>query len=401
MPSVITGLGVVAGPGVGAESFWNKVSSGIPSASDYSTSIGDLSIESKACAAVDFNPDAYFEHRQQRLLDRVSQMAIVAAREAVHSAGLVISDEDPARIAIVIGTAVGGELSRETANHAVYVAKARVSPMTIPRVMASAASSAISIDLHTTGPTLTTSTACASSAHAIAVADSLVQSGVVDVAIAGGSETLPSIGLWKTWQGMGVLATDTIRPFSLERSGFVFGEGSGIVVLESEEHASRRRATPLCSLVGVGMSSDARDMVNPDQSGMAAAMSHSLSSAGLGPADISYVNAHGTGTKANDRTEGQALHEVFGRSISSLAVSSTKSVHGHAMGASSAIELVATIKAMQDGIAPPTANFVTPDPECDIDCVPNIARRMRIDAAMSNSFAFGGLNVSLVIRNAS
>lgn len=396
--SVITGAGVVAATGTGVGSFWEKVSTGISCVADHSSKIGELEVQSKACAASAFNPDDHFDHRQQRLLDRVSQMAVVAAREAVSSAGLRVADEDPSRIAVVIGTAVGGELSRETAVQAIYVTGSRVSPMTIPRVMASAASSAISIDLGITGPTLTTSTACASSAHAIAIADSMVHSGLVDVAIAGGTESLPSVGLWKTWQGLGVLTTDTIRPFSLERSGFVFGEGAGVVVLESDAHARRRGLEPRFVLAGVGMSSDARDMVNPDRRGMAAAMSSALSAANVDPADISYVNAHGTGTAANDRTESQALHDVFGSDIRNLVVSSTKSVHGHAMGASSALELVATVRAMGESLAPPTANFLTPDPDCEIDCATNVARPMEIQAALSNSFAFGGLNVSLVLR---
>lgn len=390
----------MSGPGVGIESFWETVSEGRTPVVAWHDSVGDLEIESPAIPAADFKADDHFSNRQVKLLDRVAQFGIVAAREAVENARLDLETRNPARVAVVIGTGCGGELTRETANHATYVTGSRVSPMTIPRVMTSAAASAVSIELSATGPVLCTSTACASSAHAIQAADMLIKSGAADIAIAGGAETLPSVGLWKAWQGLGVLAPETIRPFSLERAGFVFGEGAGVLVMESEKHAEGRGADVLCSLAGAGASSDAKDMVNPDPSGMAEAMRRSIESAGLRPEEVEYVNAHGTGTRANDAAETAALRELFAGHLENLPVSSTKSVHGHAIGASSALEVIATVLAMTKGKLPPTANFQSPDPEIAIDCIPNQSREARVDVAISNSFAFGGLNVSLVLKRA-
>lgn len=397
MKSVITGMGTVSAAGIGNRAFWDAVSTGQTPLISYEETLGQVHVESPAIAATSYDGADHFSRRQLRLFDRITQFAITAAREAVGESGLDLESVDSSRVAVVIATAIGGELTRETAVHAIYVQGTSTSPMTIPRAMSSAAASAVAIEFGVTGPTLCTSTACASSAHAISVAELLVRSGAADVVIAGGTETLPSLGLWKAWQGLGVLARDTIRPFSLERSGFVFGEGAGIVVLESEEHAVKRGANILCTLAGTGSSADARDMVNPDPKGMAAAIERSLENAGVTAADIDYVNAHGTATKANDLSETTALKSVFGERMSTLPVSSTKSVHGHAMGASSALELIATALAIREQTVPPTANFLSPDPEIEIDCVPNEPRAANINTALSNSFAFGGLNVCLVL----
>ncbi len=390
-------MGVVSAAGTGVEPFWDAVSSGSTPLVNWEGKIGSVETQSPAIPASHFDGNDHMRKRQLRLFDKVSQYAVVAAREAVNNANLDLSSVDPSRVAVVIATAAGGELTRETAVHSIYVEHTGVSPMTIPRGMSSAPASAVAIEFGATGPTLCTSTACASSAHAIAVAELLIKSGAADVVITGGTETLPSIGLWKAWQGLGVLGHDTIRPFSLERSGFVFGEGAGILVLESERFAAGRGANIQAVLAGTGSSSDAKDMVNPDPEGMAAAVYRALEDAGLTPADVNYVNAHGTGTKANDASETTALKSVFGKRMSNLPVSSTKSVHGHAMGASSALELIATVKAINESKVPPTANFLTPDPEIEIDCVPNEARAASIEVAVSNSFAFGGLNVCLVV----
>jgi nodulation protein E len=331
-------------------------------------------------------------------MDRFAQMAVVAAKQALSDARLDLAAVDRSRIAIVIGTAVGGEQTRDVAAYMTHAKMGRVSPSTIPRVMANAAASGISIEFGITGPALTTSTACASSGHAVAVADSLVRSGVADIAIAGGAETLPAVGLWKAWQVLPVMSAGLMRPFSKERDGFVFGEGAGIVIIESKQHAERRGATVYCELAGTGMSADAGDLVEPAVEGMAAAMRSALAQGGIAPEQVSYINAHGTATRTNDLTETRAIKSVFGTHAQRLVVSSTKAVHGHAMGATSALELVATVMALKDQAAPPTANFLTPDPECDLDYAPNQSRKLPIEAAISNSFAFGGLNVCIALR---
>ena len=240
--------------------------------------------------------------------------------------------------------------------------------------------------------------ACASSNHAIAQALLLLQTGAADVALAGGAEACITLGSVKAWEAMRVLADDTCRPFSKGRRGLVLGEGAGVFVLETLAHAQARGAVILAELAGAGMSADAADIVMPDASGAARAMRAALAQAGLAPQDVGYINAHGTGTQVNDPTETRAIKAVFGDHAQRLAVSSTKSMHGHALGAGGAIELVAVIGALRDGVLPPTINYLGPDPECDLDVVPNESRDRPVSAALSNSFAFGGLNAVLALR---
>jgi len=249
-----------------------------------------------------------------------------------------------------------------------------------------------------TGPSFTVASACASSNHAIGVAYQMVRSGMVEAAVTGGTEAVFCFGTFKAWEALRVMAPDTCRPFSKGRSGMVLAEGAGIFVLENLERAQARGAEILGEIIGFGMSSDAADIVLPSVTGASAAIKACLDDAGLNPDDVDYINAHGTGTVANDATETKAIRAVFGAAADKLAVSSTKSLHGHGLGAAGAIELAATLMAMKNGFIPPTANYVAPDPECDLDYVPNTARDGKIQVAMSNSFAFGGHNAVLAIR---
>jgi nodulation protein E len=277
-------------------------------------------------------------------------------------------------------------------------ANPRVHPLTIVRAMSSAPASQVAMAFGLRGPSFGVSSACATSNHAIAQAFGLLRSGEADVAIAGGTEASITRGMVKAWEALRVLADDTCRPFSLGRRGLVLGEGAGVFVLETLEHAQRRGAAVLAELVGAGMTSDASDIVLPDAAGAARAMSGALRMAGLRPDEVDYINAHGTGTPANDSTEVRAIRLAFGDQADRLAVSSTKAMHGHALGAAGAIELIAVLGALRDNVVPPTINHVEPDPACDLNIVPNVAIERPVRAALSNSFAFGGLNAVLALK---
>ena len=274
----------------------------------------------------------------------------------------------------------------------------RVFPLTIPKLMVNAPASQISMHCGLRGPAFAVASACASATHAIGQAFHMIRAGQVTCAVTGGTEACITFGTLRGWEAMRVMAPDACRPFSRDRAGMVLGEGAAIVVIESLDHARNRGAEILGEIVGFGMSADARDLTSPDQGGMARALEGTLADARLAPGDIQYINAHGTGTAANDVTETRALRQVFGAHAEKVAISSTKSMVGHALGAAGALELVATIMAVREGVAPPTIGYLGPDPDCDLDYVPNEARPMRIDAALSNSFAFGGLNAVLAVR---
>ena len=344
-------------------------------------------------------PTEHFDEKRLVLLDPVSQYALIAARQAVAQAGLRCEGELAERAAVVIGTGIGGAVTQDQIARRLYGERnPRVHPMAIVRVMPNAPASQISLELGWRGPTFAVASACASSNHALAQALLLLQTGAADVALAGGTEASITVATVKAWEAMRVLADDTCRPFSRGRRGLVLGEGAGVFVLETLAHAQARGATILAELAGAGMSADAADIVMPDALGAARAMRTALAQAGLAPQDVGYVNAHGTGTLANDRTETQAIHSVFGSHARKLAVSSTKSMHGHALGAAGALELIAVLGALREGVVPPTINHLGLDPDCDLDVVPNAARERHVDAALSNSFAFGGLNAVLALR---
>lgn len=399
---VITGMGAVTALGHTAKETW----AGMREGRDGIGPITQFPRESMrfgiAAQVRDFDPLAHFDEKRLVLIDRVSQFALVAAREAIAQSGIdFAADGIGENTAVIIGSGVGGELTRDEQSRRLYEEKnSRLHPLSIVRTMTNAPACLVSMEHKLTGPSFAPVSACASSNHALALAFHMVRSGVADAAVAGGTESCLTFGAIKAWEAMRVMADDTCRPFCKQRHGMVLGEGAGVFMLETLERAQRRGATILAEMVGAGMSADAGDIVFPSDLGAARAIQRALADGGLVPEDIDYINAHGTGTPGNDPTESRAIRHVFGAHADRLAVSSTKSMHGHALGAAGAIELVAAIGALSEGVVPPTTNFIDPDPECDLDYVPNIARDMEVRAALSNSFAFGGLNAVLALRRA-
>ncbi len=346
-----------------------------------------------------FEPEAHFARGSLSLLDRFSQFALVSARQAMGQARLELNDAAALRAGVVLGTAGGGNITVDDNYRTVYEeGKNRVHPFVVPRLMHNAATSHLSMEFGLKGPGFTVSTACASANHAMGQAFQLVRGGAADVMLTGGSEAMLCFGGIKAWEGLRVMSRDTCRPFSKDRSGMVQGEGGAVFVFEALEHAQARGAEVLAEVAGFGMSSDAGDIVMPDLDGPVRAMRAALQDAGMQPADIGYVNAHGTGTAANDRIEAQALRAVLGDHLDRVPVSSTKSMHGHLIGATSAVELLAALMAISEGVIAPTVNFTEADPEIRLDPVPNSARAAKVDAVMSNAFAFGGLNAVLILK---
>lgn len=395
---VITGTGAVCALGRNCEAIWESLSLGRSAIGPLpSFPAGALKFPNAAMAAG--FPDERISPRVQDQCDRFAQFLLAAAEEAVSQAGVCREDSRWTTGAVITGTGIGGEIAQDESFWAMYgERKPRVHPLLIPRTMPNAGASQLSMIYGVQGQVYTVSTACSSANHAIGLAWMAIRSGVCDLALTGGSEAPITFGFLKAWEAMRVVSMDTCRPFSKHRGGLILGEGGGILVLESEESALARGATILAELAGFGMSADANHLTLPKSDGAALAMQRALESAGMAPQDVQYVNAHGTGTAANDPVETAAIRKVFGAHADHLAVSSTKSMHGHVMGGAGAVEAVATVLAIQHQIAPPTANFLEPDPECDLDYVPNTARAMHIGGALSNSFAFGGLNAVLAFR---
>jgi len=394
---VITGLGMISALGRNVSENWAALSEG-RSGIALIESVDASSLKFKNGAEIrGFHPE---EHSlKPDYLDRFAQFAAVAAREAVQSAGLTFTPELGARSAVITGSCVGGQNTQDTGFVELYGKKnPRVNPMTIPRTMANAGASAISTEFGIRGPVYTISTACSSSNHAMGQAFWLVRSGAVEVAITGGSEAPFSYGSLKAWEAMRVVSPETCRPFSRDRKGLILGEGAGMLVLESLERAQARGAEILGEIVGFGMSSDAGHITKPSAEGAAMAMEAAMRDAQMSPMEIGYINAHGTGTTLNDATETQAIKLALGLQAKNVAVSSTKSMHGHALGGAGALEAVATVMALKNGVLPPTANYNERDPECDLDVIANCARQQQVEYAMSNSFAFGGLNAVVVFR---
>jgi len=396
---VITGLGVFASTGKDAESFFHNLVQG-RSAIRRITQFDASSLSVQIAAEVpDYDPCAYFPLKRLDLLDRFSQFGLLAAGEAMKSSGLELRDEERPRFGVVTGSGMGGATTFDNGYFNLYANKVtRLHPFTIPKLMISAAASHITMEHGITGPSFTVASACASANHAIGIAFHMVRSGSVDVAVAGGTEAVFTFGTMRGWEALRVMAPDTCRPFSRDRKGMVLGEGAAMVVIEELERAKARGAEILGEIVGFGMTSDAADIVLPSVDGAISAMRACLADARLAPEEVGYINAHGTGTAANDVTETKAIHTVFGPHAKRLAVSSTKSMHGHALGAAGALELAATIIALRQGFIPPTANFTEADPQCDLDYVPNEARAVQVEVALSNSFAFGGHNAILAVR---
>ena len=349
----------------------------------------------------DWQAEALFTAQELTLYDRFTQYAVIAAAEALAMAGFGPGEALPRGAGVILGSAAGGIGTWEENYRAVYRdGKNRVPPLTVPRLMLNAAPAHLSMRHGLVGPCFAVSSACASSNHAIGLAFQMVRDGQVPMMLTGGAEAMLLFGGVKAWEGLRVLSPDGCRPFSALRNGMVMGEGAGIFVLEEETHARARGAAILAEIAGFGMSADAGDIVTPSVQGAASAMTLALEDAGLAPGAVGYVNAHGTGTRVNDRSEVAALRLAFGSAAEGLLVSSTKAMHGHAIGATGAIELLACILALRDGIIAPTIGLTRPDPDCDLDHVPNEARRLRVEAALSNAFAFGGLNAVLALRAA-
>ena len=398
---VITGVGAISALGRTAAEFAQALCAGRSGIGPILSTDTSLIRFQNGAEVKGYSHTPWFEDRQADFMDRFAQFAVIAAREAVADAGIVWTPELREHAAIVTGSCVGGQSAQDTGFVEVYKkANNRVHPLTIPKTMANAGASHISMEYGITGPAFTISTACASAAHAIGQAALMVRSGMTDLAITGGSEAPFSFGILKAWEAMRVVSPETCRPFSKDRRGMILGEGAAMFVIEPLEAAIARGARIHAEIAGFGMSADACHITQPSMEGAARAMRAALRDAGIAPEAVSYVNAHGTATPANDPTESAAIRSVFGTHASRLAVSSTKSMHGHALGAAAALECLATITALRDGILPPTANYSVPDPECDLDVIPNVARRADVEWAISNSFAFGGLNAVLVLRRA-
>jgi nodulation protein E len=396
---VVTGVGVVCALGRNSGEFWQALSEGRSGIRPIQAVEAGLLRFENGAEVPDWDPLRHFEEKDAGLLDRFAQFGVVAAREAVADAGMVWSAELREESAIVTGSCVGGQCTEDEGFVNLYRKNIpRVNPLTIPRTMENAAASRISLETGIVGPTYTVSTACSSSNHAIGQAFWMVRSGAACMAIAGGSEAVFSLGFLKAWEAMRVVSPDTCRPFSKDRRGLILGEGGAMLVLEPLESARARGARIYGEIAGFGMSSDAFHITQPSADGAARAMRTALSDGGLKPEDIGYINAHGTATQANDATETAAIRKVFGAHADRLQVSSTKSMHGHALGAAGALEGVATLLALHHGLLPPTANYTEPDPACDLNVIPNNAREAQVEYALSNSFAFGGLNAVLAFR---
>lgn len=395
---VVTGIGGICSLGLTAPAIWDSMMAGTVGFSPL-PGFPQGTLRLNLAGSVRGFPDGRIPDRTLDHTDRFAQFLLASAKEAVESAGIAKEDPRWKDAAVVAGSGIGGEVSHDFAFWEMYgLKKPRVNPLLIPKVMANAGASHVSMAYGAQGQVYTVCSACSSSNHAIGLAWMHIQSGMCDLALAGGSESSITFGIMKAWEGMRVLSAETCRPFSKNRSGLILGEGAGTLVLESEESALSRGATILAELAGFGMSADAAHLTLPQPEGAALAMRRALQAAQMEPDEVSYINAHGTGTPANDPLETKAIHSVFGDHARKLAVSSTKSMHGHLLGGAGAVEAVTTVMALQHQIAPPTMNFVEPDPECDLDYVPNAARPMPIRAALSNSFAFGGLNAVLAFR---
>jgi nodulation protein E len=397
----ITGLGIISPLGLNLEENWKSLSEGRAAIGPIKGADCSTLRFKNGAEVTGYDPVQHFPGGKDAYIDRFAQFSVVAAREALCNSGLELTPELREHSAIVCGSAVGGQAAIEAGFEDLWVqGRGRVHPLTIPKTMSNAGASHIAMDTGMSGPTYTVSTACSSANHAIGQAFRLVRDGEADVAMTGGSEAMFSIGMLKAWEAMRVIAPDTCRPFSRDRRGMILGEGGAMMVLEPMDAAKARGAKIFAEICGFGMTADAHHLTQPAVHGPARAMRGALREAGLAPEAIGYINAHGTGTPGNDPVESSAIREVFGAHADKIGVSSTKSMHGHALGAAGALEAIATILALYHGILPPTANFNERDPECDLDYIPNQPRAMRVEAALSNSFAFGGLNAVVAFRAA-
>jgi nodulation protein E len=394
---VVTGMGAVSAAGTGTAALWQA-------ARDGQGKIGPVEFSHPYIGRVRLGarvPDFDTSAIGKELLpycDFFAQYAIAAADEALKSAGLARDGLAGPRTAVLLGTGIGGAHAIDEGLYRVHGEKARPELLAIPKLIPSAGPAALTIRYGCTGPSFAIASACSSGTQAIGLGLQMIRAGLIDRALVGGAEACLTNGGQVAWENLRVLTPDKCRPFSKGRNGMNLGEGAAIFVLETAESAKARGAEPLCELAGYGTSSDAYDPVRPDVKGAVMAMQLALADAGLRADEIDYVNAHGTATILNDATESQAMQRVFGDRGRLLPISSTKPIHGHALGASGALELVCAISAMRENVAPPTLNWLVADPACQVDCVPNVARDVPMQAVLSNSFAFGGINAVLALR---
>jgi 3-oxoacyl-[acyl-carrier-protein] synthase II len=402
---VVTGIGAVSPLGHDAQSTWTEIAAGRSGVGPI-TRFDPEGFETRFAAEVKgFDPVARLGRKDARRTDRYTHYAVASALEALEQAGLTIDEHNAERIGVLMGSGMGGAETLDTGMETVLTeGPSRLSPFFMPMFLGNMASGTVAIVTGARGPNYAPVSACASSGHAIGEAAAILRRGDADVMIAGGSEAPMARMVVAGFNAMGALSTrndDPVaasRPFDAERDGFVLGEGGATLILETAEHAARRGATVLAELTGYATTDDANHMVQPAPGGAGAAraMRLALASAGLEPAHIGYINAHGTSTPVNEKFETQAIKSAFGDLAYSVPISSTKSMTGHLLGAAGALEAAIVIKAMQQGVVPPTINQTTPDPDCDLDYVPNVARAVGFDHAMSNSMGFGGHNVSLI-----
>lgn len=396
---VITGIGVVSALGNNTDDFWNALSHGRSGIGPI-TKVDVSALRFQNAAEVrGFDPEQHFEDRLLQWLDPFAQYGMVAAREAVADSGIEFTNKLKARSGVITGSCLGGKVTEDRMFYKMYAeGHHRNQPIAIPSAMANAVASHVSMEFGLTGASFTLSTACSSANHAIGQAFWLIRQGSMDAAVTGGSEAPFCLGHLRAWEAMRVVSPDTCRPFSKDRTGMILGEGGAMFVMESLDAALARGAKIYAEIAGFGMSSDAHHLTMPLAAGAAKAMTEAIEDGNLRPEDVGYINAHGTATQANDPMESAAIRLAFGEHTDKIAVSSTKSMHGHALGAAGAIEAAGTILGLHHGILPPTANFRESDPECSIDVIQNEARHVQVEAAVSNSFAFGGLNAVLAFR---
>jgi len=396
----VTGIGAISGIGKTTPEFWESLQQGRSGIRPIQTADTTGMRFRKGAEVPEYDPYQYFDEKQLQFLDRFAQFALIAAREAVRDAGVEWTPALRADAAVVTGACVGGQSAQDQGFYDLYkLGKNRCAPLTIPRTMANAGASHISMEMGLMGAGFTLSTACSSAAHAMGLAYWLVRSGGAPIAITGGSEAPFSLGLLKAWEAMRVVSPTTCRPFCKDRDGMTLGEAGAMMVLEPLESAQARGARIYAEVVGFGMSSDAGHITHPSTQGPAIAMERALRDGHIDPAQVGYINAHGTGTEVNDPMEARAIRKVFGAHTDRIAVSSTKSMHGHALGAAAALEAAASVLGLYHKLLPPTANFTDLDPACELDVIANQARPAEPEYCLSNSFAFGGLNATLAFRS--
>jgi beta-ketoacyl-acyl-carrier-protein synthase II len=401
---VITGMGTVNPVGHNVDETWKRILEGVSGVGPITQFDSTDYLVQYACEVKNFDPVEQLSAKDARRMDRFEQFAMVAAREAINQSGLEITEASAGRVGVIISAAIGGFLTTQDASYTVKdFGPRRLSPYVIPKVMPNGAAGMIGIEYGAQGPSFSIASACASGADGIGMAWTLIRSGMIDVAITGASDaviTEVGVGSFDRLGAMSRRGESTPQPFDRDRDGLVMGEGSAIFILETESHARARGAEVLAELAGYASTADSYHVTAPaeDGAGGARAMLLSLESAGINPDELNYINAHGTATQLNDLSETRAIKTAFKEQAYKIPISSTKSMTGHMMGTTGALEAILCVQSVRDNIVPPTINYHTPDPNCDLDYVPNQARELQVNVAMSNAFGFGGHNAVLIVR---